>query len=455
MKITVVGTGYVGLVTGACLAEFGHHVICVDRDSEKIDALKQGIIPIYEPGLDSMVQQTVKVGRLHFTTQLAESVGSADAVFIAVGTPSCSEDNERADLTYVYEAAREIAHGLQGYTVVVTKSTVPVGTSHEIARIIAAANPQADFDVASNPEFLREGSAINDFLRPDRVVVGTDTSRVHDRARNVLLQLYRPLYLIEIPIIFTSIETAELIKYAANGFLSLKIAYINELADICEKTGADVQELAKAVGLDERIGRQFLHAGPGFGGSCFPKDIRALTYTARDCGVNPHITESIIATNDARKKAMAAKIIDAMGGDVQHKKIAVLGVTFKPNTDDMRDAPSLTILPLLQQAGAMICAYDPVGQKEAMKILPGVKWANSSYEAITGADATVILTEWNEFRALDFQQMEALMTHPLLIDLRNIYRLDEMAVSGFDYISIGRKAVYAGTMKRSLKVALK
>lgn len=453
MKIAIVGTGYVGLVTGACLAEFGHHVTCIDRDASKINNLTQGIIPIYEPGLESLVQQTMKVGRLDFTTEMAQAVSSADAVFIAVGTP-IAPGEDKADLSYVLEASRAIAENLKGYTVVVTKSTVPVGTSRQISKLIREVNPGADFDMASNPEFLREGSAINDFLRPDRVVIGIDSNnRAHERARHVLHQLYRPLYLVEIPIVFTDIETAELIKYAANGFLALKIAFINEIADICEKTGADIEDVARGVGLDDRIGRKFLNAGPGFGGSCFPKDARALVYTARDCGAPTKIIESVVESNDARKCAMADRIIEALDGNLKGKKIAVLGVTFKPNTDDMRDAPSLSILPILQEAGAVIQAYDPVGQDEAKKFLSDISWKSSSESALEDADAAVIITEWNEFRALDFNQVKELMAYPLLIDMRNIYRLDEMAASGFDYISIGRTPVYGARALKQLKTA--
>lgn len=453
MKIAIVGTGYVGLVTGACLAEFGHHVTCIDRDAGKIDNLNKGIIPIFEPGLESLVQQTMKMGRLAFTTKMNEAVPDADAVFIAVGTP-IAPTQDKADLSYVFEAAREIADNLKGYTVVVTKSTVPVGTSRQVAKIIRDANPRADFDMASNPEFLREGSAINDFMKPDRVVVGVDTnSRVHERARHVLHQLYRPLYLVEIPLVFTSIETAELIKYAANGFLALKIAFINEIADVCEKTGADIEDVARGVGLDDRIGRKFLNAGPGFGGSCFPKDARALVYTARDSGAPTQIIEAVVASNDARKCAMASRVIDALDGNLAGKKIAILGVTFKPNTDDMRDAPSLSIIPILQQAGAVIHAYDPVGQEEASHYLQDITWEPSSEAALKGAEAAVIITEWNEFRALDFDHVKELMAYPLLIDMRNIYRLDEMAASGFDYISIGRTPIYGARAVRQLKTA--
>lgn len=447
MQIAIIGSGYVGLVTGACFAEFGHHVTCVDNDVAKIENLCKGIIPIYEPGLESLVQQTQKVGRLSFTTNLKEAVAKADAVFIAVGTPSRRGDGH-ADLTYVYAAAKEIAEALEGYTVVVTKSTVPVGTCRKVSEIIQetlnASNSSAEFDVASNPEFLREGSAINDFMRPDRVVIGTELDTTGQvRARGVLQQLYRPLYLIETPIVFTEIETAELIKYAANGFLATKIAFINEMADICEKVGANVQDVAKAIGLDGRIGRKFLHAGPGYGGSCFPKDTLALAKTAQDVGAATSIVESVIKSNDDRKIAMAHKVLEALknqpGGA---KTVAVLGLTFKPNTDDMRDAPSLTIVPFLQEAGIRIQAYDPVGQDEASKLLKNIHWAQSAFEAIKGANAVLILTEWNEFRALDLSKMVMHMKYPLLVDLRNIYRPEEMVQAGFDYISIGRPPIY-------------
>ncbi|MGV8948637.1 MAG: UDP-glucose dehydrogenase family protein [Candidatus Paracaedibacter sp.] len=447
MKIAIVGSGYVGLVTGACLAEFGYDVTCVDKDVLKIEALNKGIIPIFEPGLESLVQQTQRVGRLSFTTNLKEAVAGADAVFIAVGTPSRRGDGH-ADLSYVYAAAKEIAEALEGYTVVITKSTVPVGSCRKVSEILRQTNPTADFDVASNPEFLREGSAINDFMRPDRVVIGTETDAAgHDRARAVLQQLYRPLFLIETPLVFTGIETAELIKYASNGFLAMKIAFINEMADLCEQAGANVQDLAKAIGLDGRIGRKFLHVGPGYGGSCFPKDTLALTKTARDMGAPTSIIESVVQSNDDRKQAMAKKVIQALDGNPdQHKTVAVLGVTFKPNTDDMRDAPSLTIIPALQDAGIKIQAYDPVGCEEAKKHLTNVTWAKSAYEAMQGADAVLILTEWNEFRALDFSKMAKLLTYPLLIDLRNIYRPEEMVAAGFDYVSLGRPVIHGARL---------
>lgn len=455
MQIAIVGSGYVGLVTGACFAEFGFHVTCVDNDVAKIENLQKGNIPIYEPGLESLVQQTQKVGRLSFTTDLKEAVSKADAVFIAVGTPSRRGDGH-ADLSYVFAAAEEIAGALEGYTVIITKSTVPVGTCRKVSEIIkktlANSNRSVEFDIASNPEFLREGSAINDFMRPDRVVIGTESDTVgHDRARGVLQQLYRPLYLIETPLVFTGIETAELIKYAANGFLAMKIAFINEMADICEQVGANVQDVAKAIGLDGRIGRKFLHVGPGYGGSCFPKDTLALAQTARIVGAPTTIVETVIKSNDERKKNVAQKVIEAMertplnaNGDT--KTVAVLGVTFKPNTDDMRDAPSLTIIPALQESGIKIRAYDPVGRDEAAKYMDDITWAKSAYEAMKGADAVLILTEWNEFRALDFTKMADLLNYPLLIDMRNIYRPEEMLTVGFDYVSIGRPTIYGAQL---------
>jgi len=454
MRIAIIGSGYVGLVTGACFAEFGHHVTCVDKDVGKIDSLCKGMIPIYEPGLESLVQQTQRVERLSFTTDLKQAVAGADAVFIAVGTPSRRGDGH-ADLSYVYAAAEEIAGALEGYTVVVTKSTVPVGTCRKVSEIIRhslqASQSAAEFDVASNPEFLREGSAINDFMRPDRVVIGTEPDpEGHDRARAVLQQLYRPLYLIETPLVFTDIETAELAKYAANGFLAMKIAFINEMADICEQVGANIQDIAKSIGLDGRIGRKFLHVGPGYGGSCFPKDTLALAQTARDKGAPSSIVESVIKSNDDRKSAMAQKVLKALkqcgDGKEGSTTVAVLGLTFKPNTDDMRDAPSLTIVPALQEAGVTIQAYDPVGCEEAAKHLKHVVWAKSAYEAMKGADAALILTEWNEFRALDFNKMAGALKYPLLIDMRNIYRPEELVSAGFDYISVGRPAIYGAQL---------
>jgi UDPglucose 6-dehydrogenase len=431
MRIAMIGAGYVGLVSGACLSEFGHHVTCVDKDQSKITALRAGKIPIFEPGLDDVVAVNVKAGRLAFTNSLAEAVTDADAVFIAVGTPSRRGDGH-ADLSYVFAAAEEIAASLSGYTVVVTKSTVPVGTGRKVEDVIRKARPDADVDVVSNPEFLREGSAIEDFRRPDRVVVGCDT----DRARNTMTEVYRPLYLNETPILFTSRESSELIKYAANAFLATKITFINEMADICEETGADVQDVARGIGLDGRIGSKFLHAGPGFGGSCFPKDTLALLKTSQDFGVPTRIVEAVVAVNDRRKVQMAEKIEKAFGG-VSGKTIAVLGLTFKPNTDDMRDAPSLVVVPHLQQKGATIQAYDPEGAKEARALLQ-IDPLPSAEDALRGADGVVILTEWNEFRALDFDRVKSLLKTPLMVDLRNIYRPAQMKAAGFQYISVGR-----------------
>jgi len=433
MQIAMIGTGYVGLVSGACFSEFGHDVVCVDRDAAKIAALRSGEVPIFEPGIEPLVARNVAEGRLSFSTDLTAAVHGADAVFIAVGTPSRRGDGH-ADLAYVHAAAAEIGTALNGYTVIVTKSTVPVGTSREVARILREARPDADFDVASNPEFLREGAAISDFMRPDRVVIGTGS----ERAREVLGRVYRPLYLIETPIIFTEPETAELIKYAANAFLATKITFINEMADLCEKLGADVHDVARGIGLDGRIGRKFLHAGPGYGGSCFPKDTLALVRTAEQAGAPTRIVEAVIAVNDARKKQMAAKIVEHCGGSVAGKTIAVLGLTFKPNTDDMRNAPSLDILPALIEAGAAVRAYDPEGLDEAKKLLDGVAWCEGAYEALEGADALVIITEWNAFRALDLARVKELMKAPVMVDLRNIYDPREMAAAGFDYTGIGR-----------------
>ncbi|HEX6978486.1 MAG TPA: UDP-glucose/GDP-mannose dehydrogenase family protein [Alphaproteobacteria bacterium] len=433
MRIAMIGTGYVGLVSGACFSEFGVEVVCVDKDENKIRRLKQGDIPIYEPGLDVLVANNVKAGRLWFTTDLAAAVPGADAVFIAVGTPSRRGDGH-ADLSYVFGAAEEIARALDGYTVVVTKSTVPVGTGREVARRIRAVRPDADFDVVSNPEFLREGSAINDFMRPDRVVIGADS----ERARHVMRELYRPLYLIETPMVFTSIETSELIKYAANTFLATKITFINEIADLCEKVGADVHDVARGIGLDGRIGRKFLHPGPGYGGSCFPKDTLALVRTAQEAGAPLRIVETVVEINDARKKRMATKIIDACGGSVQGKTIAMLGLTFKPNTDDMRDAPSLDIVPALEAAGAKVRAFDPEGMNEAAKLLPNVTYCQNAYETMENADALVLTTEWNEFRALDLDRVKSLLKTPILVDLRNVYEPAAMVAAGFHYVCIGR-----------------
>ncbi|MEE3625058.1 UDP-glucose/GDP-mannose dehydrogenase family protein [Nitrospirillum sp. BR 11752] len=437
MRIAVIGTGYVGLVSGACFSEFGVTTVCVDKDASKIERLNRGEIPIFEPGLDDLVAKNAKAGRLSFTTDLASAVRDVDAVFIAVGTPSRRGDGH-ADLSYVYAAAKEVALALDParYTVIVTKSTVPVGTGREVARIIGEARPGLDFDVCSNPEFLREGAAIGDFMRPDRVVIGAES----ERAQAVMKALYRPLYLIETPIVMTSLETSELIKYAANTFLATKITFINEVADLCEKVGANVHDVAKGIGLDGRIGRKFLHAGPGYGGSCFPKDTLALARTAADVGSPLRIVETVIDINDKRKKAMAARIVAAAGGSVEGKRVGILGVTFKPNTDDMRDAPSLDIIPELQRLGAVVQAYDPAGMHEAERLLPGVAWCADAYAAIQDSDILAILTEWNEFRALDFDRVRRSMKAPVLVDLRNIYNPDDMKAAGFTYQSIGRPA---------------
>ena len=434
MRIAMIGTGYVGLVSGACFSEFGHHVACVDKDMSKIDALRAGRMPIYEPGLEEVVADNVKAGRLSFTDDLAASVKAADAVFIAVGTPSRRGDGH-ADLTYVFAAAEEIAAALDGYTVVITKSTVPVGTGRKVEETIRRIRPNAQVDVCSNPEFLREGSAIEDFRRPDRVVCGTTS----DHARTVLRELYRPLFLNETPMLFTSRETSELIKYAANAFLATKITFINEMADICERVGANVQDVARGIGLDGRIGSKFLHAGPGYGGSCFPKDTVALLKTAQDVGAPSRIVEAVAKVNEARKERMAEKIVKAFGG-VSGKTVAVLGLTFKPNTDDMRDSPSLVILPELIKQGARVRCYDPEGMNEAKKHLQA-EMCPDAYAALEGADGVVILTEWNEFRALDLEATKRLLKRPLMVDLRNIYRPDEMAKAGFAYFSIGRPPV--------------
>jgi len=433
MRVAMIGTGYVGLVSGACFADFGHVVTCVDKDASKIERLERGEIPIFEPGLDQLVAQNVKAERLFFATDASEAVRQADAVFIAVGTPSRRGDGH-ADLSYVYAAAEEIAGLMDGFTVVVTKSTVPVGTGDEIERIIKEKRPDADFAVVSNPEFLREGAAINDFKRPDRVVVGTDD----ERAREVMRELYRPLNLNETPILFTGRRTSELIKYAANAFLAMKITFINEVADLCEALGADVQQVAKGIGLDNRIGSKFLHAGPGYGGSCFPKDTLALVRTAADADAPIRLVETTVQVNDARKKAMARKVADALGGEVQGKRIGILGLTFKPNTDDMRDAPSLDVVPALQALGATVQAYDPEGMHEAGKLLKDVDFREDAYAAIEGADALVILTEWDQFRALDLDRVKASMRSPVVVDLRNVYRPADMREQGFRYTSIGR-----------------
>jgi len=437
MRIAMIGTGYVGLVSGACFADFGHHVTCVDKDGDKIDALRRGEIPIFEPGLDALVASNVKAGRLDFATDLAAPVAEADAVFIAVGTPSRRGDGH-ADLSYVFAAAAEIAEALRQAaserTIVVTKSTVPVGTGRQVERILCEVLPQGRFDVASNPEFLREGSAIQDFMRPDRVVIGTDS----EHARTVLRALYRPLYLLETPIVFTTIETAELIKYAANAFLATKITFINEVADLCEAVGADVQDVARGIGLDGRIGRKFLHAGPGFGGSCFPKDCQALVRTAEQAETPLAIVETVLRVNDDRKRQMAERIAAACGGSVEGLTLAALGLTYKPNTDDMRDSPSLTFLPVLCDAGATVRAFDPEGMAEAKKLMPELDYCDDAYQAIDGADALILITEWNEFRGLDLDRVKQLLRQPLVIDLRNIYKPEEMLAAGLVYHSIGR-----------------
>ncbi|KQT44528.1 UDP-glucose 6-dehydrogenase [Aureimonas sp. Leaf454] len=433
MKIAVVGAGYVGLVSGACLADFGHEVTCVDKDPAKIEALLSGRIPIFEPGLDALVAANVKAEHLFFTGDLAAAVRGADAVFIAVGTPSRRGDGF-ADLSYVYAAAREIAAALDGFTVIVTKSTVPVGTGDEVERIIRETRPEAEVSVVSNPEFLREGAAIDDFKRPDRIVVGAED----DRGRKVMADVYRPLYLNSAPVLYTSRRTAELTKYAANAFLATKITFINEMADLCEAVGANVQDVARGMGLDNRIGTKFLHAGPGYGGSCFPKDTLALIKTAQDHATPMRIVETVASVNDQRKRSMARRVVAACGGSVRGKTIAVLGLTFKPNTDDMRDAPSLSIIAALQDGGAAIRAYDPEGTRQAQDMLRDVDYAASAYACLEGADAAVIVTEWNVFRALDLDRVKRVMKAPVLIDLRNVYRAADVRARGFTYVDVGR-----------------
>lgn len=433
MRVVMVGTGYVGLVSGVCFADFGHNVICVDKDPKKIETLNTGGVPIYEPGLQDLISKNVKSGRLSFTTDLASAMEDVDAVFIAVGTPSRRGDGF-ADLTYVYAAAEEIASYIKDFTVVVTKSTVPVGTGDEVENILAKHCQPDHFAVVSNPEFLREGAAINDFKRPDRVVVGID----NPRAKEVMRDLYRPLYLNETPIVFTTRRTSELIKYAANAFLATKITFINEIADLCEAVGGNVQEVARGIGLDKRIGNKFLHAGPGYGGSCFPKDTLALVRTAQEADVNLSIVDSVIGANNQRKINMAKKIEAAMAGDLEGKTIAVLGLAFKPNTDDMRDAPSLTIIPYLQERRAQIRAYDPEAMDEAKHLLSGVDYADNAYDCIDGADMAVIITEWDQFRALDLKRVKNSLKSPTLVDLRNIYRAEDMIKMGFEYHSVGR-----------------
>jgi UDPglucose 6-dehydrogenase len=435
MKITIIGTGYVGLVSGTCFSEFGHEVVCVDKDAQKITALQSGKIPIYEPGLEALVHKNSSEKRLTFTTDLNEAIPWADTVFIAVGTPTSRRGDGYADLTYIYEAAQEIAPFLNGYTVVVNKSTVPVGTARQVDRIIRETNPAASFNVASNPEFLREGAAIHDFMRPDRIVIGVDSEQAAENLRDV----YKPLYLIETPIVTTDIETAELIKYASNAFLAIKISFINEMAAICENVGADAITLAKAVGLDGRIGPKFLHPGPGYGGSCFPKDTLALLRIAQEHGAGARIIEAAVEVNAAQKARMIKKIRDGLGGSEAGKNIGVLGLTFKPETDDMRESPSLTILPALIEKGARIFAHDPQGMKEAAQYLPSsIKFVDSPYQACEGTDALVLMTEWNQYRALDIPRIKSLMRNPLFIDLRNVYDPETFREHGFSYIGVGR-----------------
>ena len=433
MRIAIVGAGYVGLVTGACFSEFGTDVVCVDRDGDRIDRLRQGDMPIYEPGLADLVARNAAAGRLAFSADLEAAVGGAEIVFIAVGTPSRRGDGH-ADLSYVFDAAREIAAAVRGYTVLVTKSTVPVGTGARVAGIVAERRPDALIDVVSNPEFLREGAAIEDFMHPDRVVIGAET----DRARAAMRELYRPLFLRETPILFTDRETAELTKYAANAFLAVKITFINEIADLCERVGADVQEVARGMGLDRRIGGKFLHPGPGYGGSCFPKDTLALTRTAQDAGAPVRLVEAAAAVNEARKRAMAGRVLEALGGDAAGRTVAVLGLAFKPNTDDMREAPSLVLVPALQAAGARVRAYDPQAMETARPLLPDVAWCSDVYDAARGADCAVLLTEWNEFRAVDLGRLRSVMAAPVLLDLRNVYKAAEVAAAGFAYRGVGK-----------------
>jgi UDPglucose 6-dehydrogenase len=438
MRVVMIGSGYVGLVSGTCFADFGHVVTCIDKDEAKIAALRQGVIPIYEPGLDVLVANNVRDGRLSFSTDLETAVADADVVFIAVGTPSRRGDNH-ADLAYVFQAARDIAGALKGFTVVCTKSTVPVGTGDEIERIIREARPDVDVSVASNPEFLREGAAIEDFKRPDRIVIGITDSR----AREVMADLYAPLFINQAPLMFTERRSAELIKYAANAFLATKITFINEIADLCEEVGVNVQDVARGIGLDNRIGTKFLHAGPGYGGSCFPKDTNALAKTAQDFGVPLRLVETTIAVNDQRKRGVARKVTTACGGSVRGKTIAILGLTFKPNTDDMRDAPSIAVIRYLQDNGARIRAYDPKGVEQAKAELTDVEYATNAYDCIAGADALCILTEWEQFRALDLDRIKSLLRAPVIVDLRNIYKPDDMRRRGFTYYSVGRKPVTA------------
>ncbi len=433
MKIAMVGSGYVGLVSGACFADFGHDVVCIDKDESKIERLRSGVMPIYEPGLAELVAANAKAGRLSFSTDLASSIEDAAAIFIAVGTPSRRGDGH-ADLTYVYAVAQELAENIRTPTVVVTKSTVPVGTGDEVERIIRESGTDVKFAVVSNPEFLREGAAIGDFKRPDRIVIGAE----EEWARGVMREVYRPLFLNRAPILFTSRRSSELIKYAANAFLATKITFINEMADLCEKVGGDVQDVARGIGLDNRIGSKFLHAGPGYGGSCFPKDTLALLKTAEDYNSPVRLVEAVVKVNDSRKRAMGRKVIEALGGDARGKRVALLGLTFKPNTDDMRDAPSIAIVQTLLDAGAEVVAYDPEGMDAAAEIMPGVTMAASTYAAVAGADAVALVTEWDAFRALDFARVKSLMNAPVLVDLRNVYDPTEARAAGFAYSSIGR-----------------
>lgn len=434
MKIAMIGTGYVGLVSGVCFSDFGHDVICVDKNPDKIEGLRRGEVPIFEPGLEQLMAKNVAAGRLRFTLDLTEAVAGADAVFIAVGTPTRRGDGH-ADLTYVMQAAAEIGQALTGYAVIVTKSTVPVGTNRRVAETVTATNPTADFDVASNPEFLREGAAIDDFMRPDRVVVGVETQK----AQKVMSDIYRPLFLREFPIVFTGLESAEMIKYAANAFLATKITFINEIAALCERVGADIKDVAKGMGLDGRIGNKFLHAGPGYGGSCFPKDTKALARIGQEHAVPMQITETVIKVNDEIKRRMIDKIVDLCDGQLNGKTIGILGVTFKPNTDDMRDAPSLTIIPALVGAGVKVRVADPQGKREGETLLPGVRWVENAYQAAQGADVVVILTEWNEYRGLDLERLAKKMAKPRMADLRNVYAEDEVKAAGFEsYVGVGR-----------------
>jgi len=435
MRITMIGTGYVGLVSGACLSDVGHQVVCVDKDQRKIDALKKGVMPIYEPGLDALVARNVAAGRLSFTTELAPAVDGADAVFIAVGTPSRKADGH-ADLSYVYGAAREIAEAVTGPVVIVTKSTVPVGTGDEVERIVRAANAAAEFAVVSNPEFLREGAAIDDFMKPDRVVIGTDDAR----ARDVMQKIYAPFEGPNSPLLFTARRTSELIKYAANAFLSIKITFINEVADLCEAVGADVRDVSRGIGLDNRIGAKFLNAGPGYGGSCFPKDTLALLKTAEDYAAPIRVVDVVVQVNEARKRAMGRKVLKAMGGDPRGRTVAVLGLTFKPNTDDMREAPSLSIIRALQDAGCKIRAHDPEGEEQARELLADVTFADDAYEAAKGADAVALVTEWDEYRSLDLKRLADAMATPVFVDLRNVYQRSEAEAAGFSYEAVGRGA---------------